>query len=182
MDTTEYWTLEIGRALKTGDVETLLQAVRHRSDIYGPDLASAARELGVRRERRAVVPLIEVAAEGATDARMEAVTALGLIGDTRAVEPLKTLLGPDSPREVRMASYRSLAMMPGTTGVLKTGLGDADPWVRLYAAEALASVGDASVLPSLRNELSLSGLSGRTSGRRGRLQKAIDELEAISSD
>jgi len=137
-----------------------------------PDVsADAAEELGKRKERRAVQPLIEMLrSEGRTPAakalgkigdpaavdalldalkddfsvlRKESAEALGLIGDPRAVNGLIPLLR-DEEEDVRYQAAWALGELKDPTAVphLIEALEDSNEQVRYDAAEALGKIQD----------------------------------------
>ncbi len=77
-------------------VEALVSAL----DRGKGDVSTLAFQLGEARAREAVEPLIRLLREGTPYQRRHAAMALGNIGDTRALEPLKEALS-DSDKGVR---------------------------------------------------------------------------------
>jgi hypothetical protein len=95
--------------------------------------------------------------------RISAVTALGRLGDKRALRPLVTALRDDSPtvRAIAAAALGKLghrASMPA----LREATSDPDPVVRKRAQEALAQVHSANGLPAPGAEATPPASSGST--------------------
>lgn len=95
--------------------------------------------------------------------RDHAATALGRLGDPRAVPYLVELAADPEPM-VRMGVFRALGRLHASDAqdVLLHGLTDPEPVVRMAAAETLGRLGDPTVTPSLLAVLS----STRTPTRR----------------
>ena len=76
--------------------------------------------------------------------RDAAATALGRIGDRRAVTPLTDLLSRESEWDVRIAAAYSLGQLgdPAATARLIEAMADHQPYVREAAAKALGECGD----------------------------------------
>jgi HEAT repeat protein len=107
------------------------------------------------------------------DVRFATVTALGRIDGPEACHLLVRALG-DRARVVRAQAAFGLAECPNTASALREALRDSDPWVRVYAAEALAIQGDSSAINALTETLQLEPRWRRA--RRKRIQDAIDKL------
>src|SRR5437870_685522 len=105
--------------------------------------AQAANELGDRKAREAVQPLIDCL-DGPEAVRTSAARALGSIQDPRAVEPLIGLLKDMNPL-LRSASARALGRIGDSRAVLP--LVDALKAGNEEAAPALVEFGKAAIPP-----------------------------------
>jgi hypothetical protein len=122
--------------------------------------AAAAKQLGERRESRAVQPLIQALGDVSPIVRLTAVEALGELADHRAVTPLIGVLRNDH-RNIKMAAARSLGRLqdPRAALPLVWALNEIED----DALAALVSL-DETAIPAL-----LSGLEESTS-RPGSIQ------------
>ncbi|MEE9233992.1 MAG: HEAT repeat domain-containing protein [Candidatus Acidoferrales bacterium] len=154
-------TRELKRASDPGVVELLLTALE---EVDPEAVANAAYALGELQDPRAVEPLAVVVRGGRPNsdgwtrlrvfphemfsalqdtAKVEAATALGQIGDPRAVEPLVEVL-QDEPSKVRRAAAQALGTLGAVRALepLLAALEDESPDVRREAAKALGHIGD----------------------------------------
>jgi len=134
------------------------------SDFHGKS-AQAIYELGELKAAEAVPYLLaHLGREVSRIMRDRAITALGKIGDARAVDPLIPFLRQDEvpasaedSAYLRVRAIRALTALraKGTLPDVKACLQDADPWVRAAAADAVAELGgpaDLEALEPLRND------------------------------
>ncbi|MDM8000670.1 MAG: HEAT repeat domain-containing protein [Dehalococcoidia bacterium] len=132
-------------------VAPLVQALKHEKDgLVKYNAALALSKIG----QPAVDPLLESVDYDDADVRLEAVWALGQIGDDRAVEPLVEAL-KDEDWYVRKQAAVSLCTLkkPESVGLLVEALGDEDWHVRKQAARILGTVGDARAAKPLARTL-----------------------------
>jgi HEAT repeat protein len=131
--------------------------------------AQAARALGHLGDHRAVPYLQEAVTGGSERVRINAVRALAEVA-TQAATPTLTAALSDESRLVRMEAAAALARSDAHSAaeeLRRVADGDADPWVRLYAGEALFDLGDSAVQGLARREL----LSTRGFGRGARARR-----------
>ncbi len=118
---------------KRGD----LAGVRRALEDTGFEVrVAAARAAGMARDRAAVDRLLEMVRSDELPARRQAATALGQIGDPRAVSGLLAATAGVEDRFVEHAMIYSLIQL-GQPQPLLTGLGHRDPAVRKAALSAL---------------------------------------------
>jgi HEAT repeat protein len=120
----------------------------------------------------AVEPLIKALGNSDCDMRVNAIDALGDIGDVRAVEPLVTTLKDEEGR-VRYRSASALGKIGDARAVQPLiGLLSDDNWaVRQVAAEALGAIGDARAVEPL-----IEMLGDNRSAVRISSAQALDKL------
>jgi HEAT repeat protein len=140
----------------TVSVQSLIQSLRDPSADVARD---AAIELGRSNDLSAVLPLIEVIAN--TDGyyhnvvRAAAAEALGLLGDSRAVEPL-LVLSRDTMAEASAEAVRALALLNDQRAVaplidiVRNSYGFFLPIVRRAAVIALAKLGGPEAIAELQ--------------------------------
>ena len=91
----------------------------------------------------ATLSLIQILNHRSINIRLGAIEALGAIKDTRAIDPLATILGSEENSEVRWAAALALGEVGDLKGVphLLKGLRDEDRYVRYGSAKALEQLG-----------------------------------------
>jgi HEAT repeat protein len=147
-------------------VEPLLELLRD------PEAAArqwAALALGVIRDRRATGPMLSLLGDPEEEVRLDALRSIGRLRDPAAVRPLETF-ARDASRDMdeRLESINALSSLEGPESVnaLVRLLDFGDVRVRSQAVAALGRVGDALVLPALRQR--------RSAERVGSVREAID--------
>lgn len=130
-------------------VDALVTALR-----TGGNIRSTAAIRLVDIGTPAVLPLIAAIGDRSEQVRWQVGTALGEIGDKRAVEPLLTLL-EDSDAEARVAAIEALVKIGDARAVepLSRALKDSESIVRKRAAEALGRFGVARSVEPLAEAL-----------------------------
>jgi len=148
---------EIGRAVKEkpnvqelerrGDVEALIDALRHEDEEVREYAAEAVGKIG---GKRGVEPLIETLKDSSWRVRMWAAWALGNVRDERAVEPLIRALRDDR-LDVRRIAADALSKI-GETAIdpLIKAFSDEDPNFCSRIEYALWNIGNAVVGPLIR--------------------------------
>jgi HEAT repeat protein len=108
--------------------------------------AWAANALGEIRALHAFPTLVHLLGDPEAEVRAKAATALGRLGDRRAIEYLLEHLLTDPSPFVRARIATSLGLFGGTQVVdsLVRSLGDSAWWVRMRSVEALAQIGTAA--------------------------------------
>lgn len=116
-----------------------------------PARAWAANVLGEVRSQRAFGALVRALGDPDDEVRAKAATALGRLGDRRAVGYLLEHLLTDPAPFVRLRIASSLAQFGGPEVIdrLVGALGDPAWWVRLRSVEALEQIGSAAEAPLL---------------------------------
>ncbi|MFA4967790.1 MAG: HEAT repeat domain-containing protein [Candidatus Margulisiibacteriota bacterium] len=126
-------------------VEKLIGDLRHPEP---QTRLRAAWLLGVKKEARAVVPLVKAIGENRDDPYILATiaTALGLIGDIRALDEIVALL-KNSYQVVRTAAAEAIGLIGNDRGIepLKSVMDDRKTSVRKVAARALKNLADKEV-------------------------------------
>jgi len=115
----------------------------------------AALALGVVRDRRATRPLITLLRDPEEDVRLDAIRSLGRLRDPGALRALEAFSrNPDERMAERLEAVSSLSTLdgPGKVNALVRMVDFNDSQVRLRAIEALGRVGDALVIPPLRQQ------------------------------
>ena len=129
----------------------------------------SALALGVIGDRRAVSPLIRLLRDPEAEVRRDVIRSLGRLGDRRAVEPLSAH-ARDAARAMseRLEAIDALSSLDGPAKVdaLVRLLRHDAPEIRERAASGLGRVGDALVIPALREQ--------RQSERSVRVRRAIN--------
>jgi HEAT repeat protein len=145
----------------------------------------AARALGRIGDPRAVEYLAPLVEHSSSDLREGAAIALGDIGDRSAAPALIRALD-DPSMVVRGLAAKSLGRIGASESVerlYRVSTGDVNPWVRLYAAEALALLRREVAI-----ELAESALAREprwqwsARGRRARWRRLLAEDEPVPSD
>jgi len=113
---------------------------------------SNIKSMRARREIKGLARVLKYRKDPAT--RAEAARVLGVIGDTRSVEPLMHSL-KDPDRSVRFTAAESLGRIGDARAVeqLAEALTDRDWYVRLHAAAALGDIGDSRAVEPLTQAL-----------------------------
>jgi HEAT repeat protein len=140
----------------TVSVQSLIQSLRDPSADVARD---AAIELGRSNDLSAVLPLIEVISNNDgfyhNVVRAAAAEALGLLGDSRAVEPL-LVLSRDTMAEASAEAVRALALLNDQRAVaplidiVRNSYGFFLPIVRRAAVIALAKLGGPAAMGELQ--------------------------------
>jgi hypothetical protein len=98
-------------------VDALMAAVRNQDNFFHPVVrAAAAQSLGRIGDRRAVDALIEATRDSMAEASEEAVTALGLLGDAKALPALTAIVANDQGyylETVRKSAAKALEQIKG---------------------------------------------------------------------
>ncbi|MCB9591610.1 MAG: HEAT repeat domain-containing protein [Sandaracinaceae bacterium] len=135
----------------------------------------AALALGVIRDRRATRPLITLLRDPERDVRLDAIRSLGRLRDPDGLRALEAFArNPQEQMEERLEAINALSTLDGPDKInaLVRLLGESDAQIRQRAVQALGRVGDALVLPPLRQR--------RAAERDGDVRTAIDEaIQAI---
>lgn len=132
-------------------VAPLVQALKHEKDgLIKYNAALALSKIGTP----AMDPLLESMDYDDADVRLEAVWALGEMGDERALEPLVEAL-KDEDWYVRKQAATSLCSLKNeeSVGLLVRALSDDDWHVRKQAARILGTIGDARAAKPLARTL-----------------------------
>jgi HEAT repeat protein len=92
-----------------------------------------------------VEPLLTALNDASWNVRLNAVQALGQLRSRRAVQPLLQLYAKDDDPQVRYECLTSLGLIgdPAAAGVLVAGTSSKDPYVRMWAMDALCEMRDA---------------------------------------
>ncbi len=115
----------------------------------------AALALGVIRDRRAMRPLITLLRDPEEDVRLDAIRSLGRLRDPGALRALEAFSrNPEERMEERLEAINSLSTLdgPGKVNALVRMVDFGEVQVRRRAIEALGRVGDALVIPALRQQ------------------------------
>ena len=120
---------QLSKALADPNENVRMVAVGALSKMHGPG---------------AVDGLLAALADTSSDVRVSAVEGLGGLGDRRAVQPLLEQYAKDDNPQVRYECLTSLGLIgdPSTVDFLVQGTSDADPFVRLWAMDALCQMDD----------------------------------------
>ncbi len=118
---------------------------------HHPATAWAANVLGEVRAHRAFPALVRLLTDSEDEVRAKAATALGRLGDRRAVGYLLEHLLTDPAPFVRVRIASSLGHFggPEVTDRLVRALGDSAWWVRMRSVEALEQIGAGAEGPLL---------------------------------
>lgn len=125
-------------------VEPLLQVLANVHGTYSDNAIDvAARVLGMLHAPEAVEPLTELLERSDFRVRLNAVRALGQIGDHGTGDAIARLAG-DPAWEVRNVAMQALGRLRAERHIasLTSGLRDRSWWVRFSAAQALWQLGD----------------------------------------
>ena len=133
------------------------------------EVAEEMASLGVE----AVPEIITAASHRLASVRWAAVTALGEIGDRRAVAPLADLLAHDAESEVRRAAALALGQLggPEATARLTEAMANSDPDVRWFVANALGEFGGPEATARL-----IEAMADSDSNVRYRVVLALGEI------
>ncbi|HEY8431995.1 MAG TPA: HEAT repeat domain-containing protein, partial [Sandaracinaceae bacterium] len=155
-------------------VPALLELLRDR-DASARQWAALA--LGVIRDRRATRPLVELLRDPEPEVHMDAIRSLGRIRDASAGAPLERC-ARDAGRtgEERLECVGALAALDGPEKVdaLVRLARDGDVTVRTRAVQSLGRVGDALVIPALRERRAAEP----SAAVRGAIDEAIREIQS----
>lgn len=148
----------VRRLLRSGadqdDHDAAVDAIAAMGDAAVPHLSRALADpdedvrvvaieaLGRLRSPSAVDGLLAALADPSPTVRLSAVEALGTTGDRRATQPLMTQFAKDDNPQVRYECLTSLGLIgdPAAVGFLVKGVSDSDPFVRLWAMDALCQM------------------------------------------
>lgn len=148
-------------------VPALLELLRDR-DASARQWAALA--LGVIRDRRATRPLLTLLRDPEADVRLDALRSLGRIRDASAGHALEQYAADAThASDERLEAVNSLAALDGPQKVdaLVRLARHADAEIRTRAVQSLGHVGDALVIPALRER--------RSAETSGSVRAAIDE-------
>jgi HEAT repeat protein len=142
----------VAPSVEEEQVRVLLEAVRNTQS-YDRETMRTLEQNIVKLGFPAVIPLIAALQDEKRKVRSFAAKALGYMGDTRAVEPLITILQNDW--EVRSSAALALGSLKDMRAaeVLIAALQDKNSEVRLYAALALGSLKDTRAVEPLITKL-----------------------------
>jgi HEAT repeat protein len=133
------WLPELLAALADENVDTRWWAVRALALLPGAEAAA---------------PLLRAAADPDPTVRAAAFFALGERAAPEGIAPLVAALGDASEYLARLAADALTHIGPSAVPALINSLAQSpQPRVRLYAARALAAIGDPSAIPALFNAL-----------------------------
>lgn len=130
----------------------------------------AALALGVIRDRRATRPLITLLRDPEQEVRLDAIRSLGRLRDPAGGRALEAFArNPEERMEERLEAVNSLSTLDGPEKVnmLVRMLTFEETPIRQRAVQALGTVGDALVIPPLRQQ--------RARERDADVRAAIDE-------
>ncbi len=136
-----------------------------------------ALALGVIRDRRATRPLIGLLADPEADVRTDALRSLGRIRDASAAAALEAYaLDASRASEERLEAVDALAALDGPEKVdaLVRLLRHDEPAMRARAVSALGRVGDALVVPPLRQRRAAEP----SAAVRSAIDQAIRDIQA----
>lgn len=129
----------VGALQSLGTPETEARAIRAAADPNPRVRHGALRLLGYFGRAQGIDVLLAAAGSDDERAREISLAGLALSDDARGLRAL--LQSANHPRaKTRAAAVRALGncvVEPQSSAVLRAALGDADPWVRYYAAQAL---------------------------------------------
>ena len=142
------------------EIEVLLEAVDPAVRIF------AARQLGLRRDQRALAALLQASRQESALVRSHVLWAIGRLQAPASIERLTDIVRDDPSPNCRREGVKALAQLfagevalteeqiGGMQAVLLIALDDPDVTVRTSAAKALVHLGeDAAVLAGLSNAL-----------------------------
>ena len=129
-------------------VDKLVEVLRHHNRDLG--LLNASLTALSRTREDIVMTIVGFLADDEAEVRTYAALALGLIGDPRAVGPLKERLN-DADVNVRFHAIEALGRIRDADAVspLATVALSRDFFLSFAALDALAAIGDASIVPQL---------------------------------
>jgi HEAT repeat protein len=128
-----------------------------------------ALALGVIRDRRATRPLIALLRDPEGGVRLDSIRSLGRVRDATAAQPLERYAADDAgPMDERLEAISALSSLDGPEKVdaLVRLTRHADAQIRTRAVQSLGRVGDALVVPALRER--------RTAESAAAVRAAID--------
>ncbi len=135
-----------------------------------------ALALGVIRDRRATTPLFTLLGDPEADVRLDALRSLGRIRDATATAALERYAAEDAhPMNERLEAINSLASLDGPEKVdalVRLARHDAAE-VRGRAVQSLGHVGDALVIPALRERRAVE----HSAAVRTAIDEAIQSIE-----
>lgn len=140
----------------------------------------AALALGVIRDRRATQPLVTLLRDPEKDVRLDAIRSLGRLRDPAAVQALEAFARDgDRDMDERLEAINALSALEGPEKVdaLVRLLRFDDTQIRARAVQSLGRVGDALVIPALRERRAVE----RTSSVRSAIDAAIQEIRERQS-
>ena len=97
-------------------------------------------------------PLVDTAMDGASPLRVAAIEALGGLGDSTTVQPLRTMLGETANFQLRGALVTALGRIGdarATADLMEVLRSAFDPALRASSAEALGRIGGETAVPLL---------------------------------
>ena len=173
--TQRLWNREVSTAIESGDLDTLLHAVRYQKTSSPSHLFCAIDELRKARDKRAFDAVRLFVRSEDEVLRTAAAMYYGAIGDAEACSDMQ-LLTRDSAPETRAAALAAVSSIgcPDATRLLRTGLIDTSVWVRRAAATGLATIGDTSSIYAIGKAKRQEPLIG---GARRAMTEAIANLK-----
>lgn len=139
----------------------------------------AALALGVVRDRRATRPLVSLLGDPEKDVRLDVIRSLGRLRDPVAARPLEGFArDPANDVDERLEAVNALSSLEGPEKVdaLVRLVRFGDTRVRTRAVRTLGQVGDALVLPSLRQRRSTE----RVASVRNAIDRAVRQIQERS--
>jgi len=155
-----------GEKAKKDVLKSLLKAIKSKDNRDRSDAGWALAELGKEDPNTIVPKLIDLFDHKRMGTRLNAVLALGDIGDERAVKPLVKLINSGSEKkgskretpEVRRLAVEALGKIGGSAvDELVKVLENRGSSMRVDAIEALSNLGDEKAVPSLLKVLGEKG-------------------------
>ena len=117
----------------------------HVTDADAAVRAAASQGLGASADSNVLLMLVDLLADADPDVRRAAASSLGRLGDPSAAVALATALTA-TPQSLLVRRAIAAALVrtahPDAQPALLSALGDPDPQVRGYAADALGQIGD----------------------------------------
>lgn len=140
--------------------------------------------LGGIGDYRAVSLVLRALGDGNWHIRTRAVEILGLLGNRRALDPVRKAVTDDVDEEVRRAAAAALVRIAGREALpeLFLALQDNDEWVREDAAQLLGDLGDKRAIPALKNALSDEEEDVRQAAHSALKKLAREEVSRESHD
>jgi HEAT repeat protein len=139
----------LGKLADKQAIDPLMNVAKDQNE--SPSVHEAAiSALGYVQGKRAFEPLLEALADGDSNIRSAAASALGSLGDRRAVPRLIALLKDEY--HVRYAAIQALGKLGdnGALGPLLRMLEDRESDIRVAAVNALGDLGDMGALDALQ--------------------------------
>jgi HEAT repeat protein len=167
--------LSLGEAALPAALAGMRDAEGH-ADEHDQILVSAAVQAGAA----AVEPVMQLAAEGSDQAKRRALTALGRLGDRRAVPAIRSALR-ESTDWVRSSALNALVALTGRedVDVVMESLSDSSALVKNEAARLLGQVGDPAAIPALRSLWGQVGSLDLTTATADRVEGLLGRDVAI---